>query len=130
MLPQTLQTFSCPACGTHGAPGSVCPNDGTKLPVAALKQGFKAGDYVGLARIGLGGMGEVWRGEQPEIKKQVAIKVLGDKFLGDRELVSRFRREALAVNKIRNKHIVDIFALGELQDGRPFMVMEFLRGVT
>lgn len=130
MLPQTLQTFSCPACGAHGAPGSVCPNDGTKLPVAALKRGFKAGDYVGLYRIGLGGMGEVWKGEQPAIKKQVAIKVLGEKFLGDKELVSRFRQEALAVNTIRNKHIVDIFALGELPDGRPFMVMEYLSGLT
>jgi serine/threonine protein kinase len=91
---------------------------------------FWAGDYLAEKKIGVGGMGEVWRGTQPKIKKQVAIKVLNKKLIDHEVTIARFKREALAVNTVRNRHIVDIFSTGELSDGRPYMVMEYLEGVT
>lgn len=120
---------ACPLCQRTGAPGTRCPADGSLLvSSAATEEVFWAGEYRAEKKIGAGGMGEVWRGTHPKIKKQVAIKVLNKKLLEHATSNIRFKREALAVNTIRNRHIVDIFATGELADGRPYMVMEFLSG--
>jgi serine/threonine protein kinase len=73
-------------------------------------------------------MGEVWSGHHPIIEKKVAIKFLDAQLSAKEDVVARFEREARAVNKIRHKHIVDIFSLGKLPEGRPYLVMEFLEG--
>ncbi len=80
------------------------------------------------ARLGTGGFGAVYRGVQPLIGKQVAIKVLNGRLSADREMVSRFVSEARAVNQIRHKNIIDIFSFGALPDGRQYFVMEYLPG--
>ncbi len=94
----------------------------------ALLPGQKLGDYQVLAVLGSGGMGEVYSGEQPMIGKKVAIKVLKAEVAADPANVQRMLSEARAVNAIRHRGIVDIFNFGNLPDGRPYLVMEYLEG--
>ena len=91
-------------------------------------RGQRLGDYEVQQIIGQGGMGIVYRGLQPVIQKNVAIKVLRREVSGDAVLVKRFLSEARAVNAIGHRNIIDIFTMGELPDGRPYIVMEFLEG--
>lgn len=90
--------------------------------------GTRLGEYEVLEPIGEGGMGVVYRGVQPIIKKRVAIKVLKPNMAGDATQVRRLADEAVAVNSIRHRNIIDIFSFGQLPDGRPYIVMEFLEG--
>src|SRR5262245_41882917 len=78
--------------------------------------------------LGVGGVGAVYAAEEPTIKKRVAIKVLQRAFVDDAAMAERFRREACAANEIRHPGIVDVFAIGALPDGRPYLVMSLLEG--
>jgi serine/threonine protein kinase len=119
----------CPNCGELLIPGTFCPKDGAKVPaILDFATGAMVGKYILEAKIGEGGMGEVWRGKNPEINKRVAIKILNPQLLANAQAISRFKREALAVNEIRHKNLVDIFDVGEMPDGRPYFVMEYLEG--
>ncbi len=90
--------------------------------------GTRVGEYQILEPIGEGGMGVVYRAIQPVIKKRVAVKVLKPAVAGDEVQVRRLITEAEAVNAIGHRGIIDIFSLGTLPDGRPYVVMEFLDG--
>src|SRR5918996_833062 len=90
--------------------------------------GRQLGDYVIRERLGQGGMGIVYAGEQPVIGKRVAIKVLRPEIARDPEQVQRLLAEARAVNAIRHRGIIDIFNFGQLDDGRNYVVMEYLDG--
>lgn len=90
--------------------------------------GSRVGEYIAEELIGRGGFGDVWRGSHPAIGKKVAIKILHEKTLSNTSVLARFRREAWAVNEINHPNLVDIFSFGELSDGRPYLVMELLRG--
>src|SRR5262249_35072857 len=75
-----------------------------------------------------GGAGTVYAAEEPTIKKRVAIKVLRRALADDDGMAIRFEREARAVNEIRHPGIIDIFAIGRLDDGRPYLIMSLLEG--
>ena len=96
--------------------------------VSDLPPGFFVGEYRVDQLIGRGGFGTVYRATHPVIGKQVAIKVLARKYSADPDVVSRFVAEAKAVNQIRHRNIIDIFAFGALEDGRQYYVMEYLDG--
>lgn len=91
--------------------------------------GLSLGEYVVEALIATGGMGVVYRGTHPVIGKPVAIKVLLPHIASDPVQVQRLLAEAKAVNQIRHPNIVDIFSLGQLSDGRRYLVMELLDGM-
>jgi serine/threonine-protein kinase len=93
-----------------------------------LASGSVVGEYRIDELIGRGGFGTVYRATHPVIGKQVAIKVLSRKYSADPDVVSRFVAEAKAVNQIRQRNIIDIFAFGALDDGRNYYVMEYLDG--
>jgi eukaryotic-like serine/threonine-protein kinase len=93
-----------------------------------LRAGHPVGEYLVEAKIGEGGFGAVYRGSHPLIGKLAAIKVLHRRYSADPEMVSRFVAEARAVNQIRHRNIIDIFAFGQLDDGRSYYVMELLDG--
>ncbi|MEZ4365092.1 MAG: protein kinase [Kofleriaceae bacterium] len=95
---------------------------------AELAPGQQVGEYVVDAKIGEGGFGSVFRATHPVIGKIAAIKVLAPKYSADPDMLSRFASEAKAVNQIRHRNIIDIFAFGTLPDGRSYYVMEFLEG--
>ena len=94
-----------------------------------LSAGARVGDYVVQAELGSGGSGVVYAARHRVIGKKAAIKVL-DADIRDPHANERFVQEARAVNRINHPNIVDIFAYGELADGRCYLVMERLVGET
>src|SRR5882724_3491112 len=93
-----------------------------------LTEGAPVGEYEIQNQIGEGAMGTVFSAIHPLIGKKVAIKVLKPELCANQGSIDRFVHEAQAVNKIGHPNIVDVFSLGELPDGRAYMVMEWLRG--
>jgi len=82
------------------------------------------------AVIGEGGMGTVYEAEHLTIGRKVAIKVLNRAHLGRREAVARFHQEARAAGAIGHPNICEIYDVGALSDGSPYLVMERLYGKT
>ena len=117
---------SCPEHGCELVPDDLfLPAD---IPLAA---GTMVGEYRIERKLGAGTFGDVYAGEQPLIGKRVAIKVLNQRFASDPVMVSRFVAEARAVNKIRQRNIIDIFSFGVLPGlDRHYFVMELLDGLT
>jgi serine/threonine protein kinase len=95
-----------------------------------LAPGAMIGGYRLERRLGQGGAGAVYAAEEPTIKKRVAIKVLRRALADDESMAARFEREARAVNEIHHPGIVDVFAIGRLDDGRPYLVMSLLEGAS
>lgn len=81
------------------------------------------------ARIGSGGMAEVYRGFDPVLNRTVAIKVLHSQFARDTSFVQRFRREAQAAARLNQPNIVGVYDTGS-DDGTQYIVMEFIEGRT
>jgi serine/threonine-protein kinase len=81
------------------------------------------------ARIGAGGMAEVFRGFDPVLSRTVAIKVLLPQFASDTSFVHRFRREAQAAARLNQPNIVGVYDSGS-DDDTQFIVMEFIEGRT
>jgi serine/threonine-protein kinase len=118
------------AGSNESAPGDTTPqgqpveDDDDQL----LAPGTMVGEYRVEHRIGSGGMGIVFAAVHPLIGKRVAIKVLKADVCNDAVAVERFIDEARIVNQIEHPNIVDIFAFGQMPDGRQYFVMEWLRG--
>ncbi len=93
-----------------------------------IEVGTMVGEYRIEGQLGEGGMGRVYAAIHPVIAKRAAIKILHPELSANREAVERFIQEARAVNQIGHPNIVDIFAFGQLPDGRSYFVMEWLRG--
>src|SRR5215471_10011494 len=94
-----------------------------------LAPGTQLGPYQISAPLGAGGMGEVYRAKDSRLGRQVAIKVLADRFAGDVELRVRFEREAQAVAALSHPNILAIHDYGT-QGSTTFAVMELLEGQT
>jgi hypothetical protein len=78
--------------------------------------------------LGVGGMGVVLAATHLELDEPVALKVMLPKFASNAEAASRFAREARASVKIRSEHMVRVLDVARLEDGTPYMVMEYLEG--
>src|SRR5436190_12749567 len=89
--------------------------------------GSRLGPYEITAKLGEGGMGEVWRATESKLKREVAIKVLPPAFTEDRERLARFEREAQVLAQLHHPHIASIFGLEE-SDGVRALVMELVEG--
>jgi eukaryotic-like serine/threonine-protein kinase len=94
-----------------------------KEPEASLL----GGKYRILDRLGGGGLGDVYRGENTLTGRPVALKILRSDFVGDGVRASRYFQDAEAANKIRHPNIVDVLDAGIGESG-PFIVMECLSG--
>jgi len=90
--------------------------------------GRRVSSYTVEQLLGVGGMGSVYLGVQPDIGKKVAIKFLADHLNAVPDVVARFFHEAKAVNVIGHENIVDIFDFGRTPEGRNYFVMELLDG--
>ncbi len=121
----------CGECGQGYEREGYCASDGHALVASGDPLlGTEVLRYR-LARVlGEGGMGRVYLGVQPQIGSRVAIKILSEHCARDPGLVDRFFSEARAVNLVRHENIVSVIDLAKLWDGRPFIVMEFVEGMT
>jgi serine/threonine protein kinase len=134
----------CPSCGeAYGGEALFCPRDGAPLARRAPEAG---GDpYVGLRvagdiqlerLVGIGSMGRVYRARQAGIDRSVAVKILDKEHARDPTLAARFHREGRVAGGLSHPNIVVVHAAGNLEpqagrtDGEPFLVMEFLDGMS
>lgn len=78
--------------------------------------------------LGEGGMGLVYRAHQRSLSRPLCIKFLRSNLVADVEWLKRFRREAAALSKVRESHIVNIYFVGLLADVYPYIAMEYVEG--
>jgi serine/threonine-protein kinase len=88
------------------------------------------GRYEIQARIGEGGMGVVYKARQTSIDRVVAIKMLNAQMAGDPTWVQRFNNEAKACSRLQHPNTIRMFDFGQTPEGRLYMTMEFLDGMS
>src|SRR5438128_12353951 len=93
----------------------------------AITAGTKLGRYEIRAKIGEGGMGEVYRARDEKLNRDVAIKVLPATLSQDRERLRRFEQEAQAAGALNHPNILAVYDVGT-HDGSPYIVSELLDG--
>ena len=91
--------------------------------------GKRLGSYEITAKLGEGGMGEVYRATDSKLKRDVAIKVLPQEFTADQERLARFEREAQLLAQLHHPNIASIFGMEE-SDGTRALIMELVEGPT
>ena len=91
------------------------------------EQPKKIGRFTIVDTLGIGGMGVVYLGKDPDIGRKVAIKVLHT--TGDKEALERFKNEARTMGEISHPNIVILLEYG-IDDSKPFLVMEYLDGLS
>ncbi len=87
-------------------------------------------EYEVLERIGKGGMGCVYKVRDVNLDRFLAVKVLHDELKDDQQSVSRFEREAKAALKLMHENLVPVFAYGSSAAGAPYLVMDFVDGIS
>lgn len=128
----------CPVCGAERpllAPPTF-PGDRPSLPFSSggLKSNIDQpppalANYEIVKELGRGGMGIVYKAKQLDTGRVVALKVLRKERLGSIDLISRFRREALAAARVQHPNIVQVYE-AELEGDTPYIAMEYVPGIT
>lgn len=99
-------------------------------PSDELPPGTQAGEYLIEDFMAQGGCGAVYRARHRSTSRRAAIKVLHSSLVKTPKMVERFVREIEVVRLLRHPCIIEIHDVGELPGGRPFYVMEYLKGMT
>src|SRR5262249_53056641 len=98
-------------------------------PPSSETAGTRIGPYKLLERIGEGGMGTVWMAEQQEpVKRLVALKLI-KAGLDSAQVLARFEAERQAIALMDHPHIAKVFEAGTTESGRPYFVMELVKGI-
>jgi serine/threonine protein kinase len=90
--------------------------------------GKVVGHYHITAKLGAGGMGQVFLAEDARLDRKAAIKFLPGEVAGDPEARQRFLTEAKAASALNHPHVCVVYDVGETEDGVPFIAMEFVDG--
>lgn len=94
-----------------------------------LNAGSRLGSYEILAPIGAGGMGEVYRGRDIRLGREVALKILPTEFSSNRDRLARFEQEARSASALNHPNIITIYEIG-IVDSSSFISMEYVDGKT
>jgi serine/threonine protein kinase/tetratricopeptide (TPR) repeat protein len=97
--------------------------------MTSIEPGTKLGHYRIVESLGQGGMGEVYRANDPRLGRDVAVKVLSRALISDADAAARFLREARAVASLSHANILSIYDFGT-ENGLTYAVMELLEGET
>jgi len=146
----THRSGETPAAGVSGSAGAaaVAPGasaaggagsafgPGSTLPEApdapdALEEPLRAAlspSFLLVRKLGQGGMASVWLAREPALRRLVAVKVLAPQLALDPHARARFEREAQAVAGLSHPNVLGIYGLGELGDGTPYFVMQYVSG--
>ncbi len=125
----------CPKClGRYPSDFKVCPRDATPLEAAAedgdpLHGAVLGGTYRVHRVLGEGGMGKVYEASHLRLaSRRFAVKVLHAEYARHQDVLGRFQREAEAAASIAHSHVLEVFDVARTEDGRPYIVGEFLEG--
>jgi len=121
----------CTACfKTYPTDHDECPADHTRLQVThELQPGMIIRNkYQIMDRIGVGGMGLVYRGRHLTFNELCAIKIVNNEIAGNASFLQRFQTEAIVMRKLRHPNAVRVDDFDYTEDGRPFIVMELVEG--
>jgi serine/threonine protein kinase/tetratricopeptide (TPR) repeat protein len=126
---------ACPQCGfSCDKEHKFCPSCG--FPIGQIARDTDdpligrtlPGGYVILELVGVGGMGRVYRAEQTNLGRTVAVKIVHPHLMGEESAVARFVTEARAASRLNHPNSVGVIDFGKTQDEQFYLVMEFLRG--
>lgn len=137
----TQPDLVCPRCRrpANAQDGRRCPQDRaffvTRAALAAVGRDAYLGELVGnryaiLERLGMGGMGAVYRGRDEKTGQRVAVKFLRDEYTSHRAIRARFVREAEAGVSINSPYVVGMLDFGVDADRTLYIVMEYVEGWT
>jgi serine/threonine protein kinase len=115
---------------SRASPQLVEPGTFARVADSLIGTEIENGEYRVLERIGVGGMGSVYKAEQPSMNRLVAIKVLHPRFATREDLVSRFRREARAMSQLSHPNTARVYKFGQLADGSAYFVMDYMEGTN
>lgn len=104
-------------------------NDQRELPEPHIQPGTHLGNYLIISRIAGGGMGEVYRAEDTELHRTVALKVLPPEHYNTEHAKERLQTEARAQARLQHPNIVTLYAMEEFTAGK-VLVMEYVEGQT
>jgi serine/threonine protein kinase len=109
---------------------NICPRDQGALRQAAdLVPGMVIrGKYEVLSKVGSGGMASVYKARHVAFGEVVALKLVGTRLAGDADFLKRFRNEAVITRRLQHPNAVRVEDLDATEDGRPFIVMEYVDG--
>jgi tetratricopeptide (TPR) repeat protein len=122
---------TCPTChATYPDTTAFCARDGAELKAtgAWLPGTIIRGRYHILSKIGVGGMGAVYKATHTGFDELRAIKVLNSDLAGDATFRQRFKKEAYNTRKLQHPNAVRVDDIDEAEDGSPFIVMEYIEG--
>ncbi|WBQ05942.1 serine/threonine-protein kinase [Kribbella sp. CA-293567] len=85
----------------------------------------RLGRYVVRRRLGSGGFATVWLAHDEQLDAEVAVKVLADNWAHDDSVRRRFLEEGRFLRRVESEHVVQVHDVGELEDGRPFLVLTY-----
>ncbi len=97
---------------------------------AGLSSGQHVGHYRILSSLGVGGMGEVYLAQDTRLGRKIALKILPADFARDERRVRRFEQEARAASALNHPNVCVIHEIGKTEEGRHFIAMEHVDGVT
>jgi serine/threonine protein kinase len=125
--PLGIEARYCPACGKALVSTETAAQDSSPLASALIGREI-AGRFRILAKLGEGGMGAVYRGEQMSLKRAVAVKLLKPELSQNELLLRRFATEAESVAKLDHPNTVKVYDSGRDTDGSLFIAMEYIEG--